>query len=312
MYSNRDLDAHGRPVCKECLGVTLRDEESGEDVCTKCGAVLRFSDSCLQVPASRVAIERSISYSSLPPVIHNDTEVPTIMGSRDVDAKGRHLGKNYELRQLRRLNAMVTWDPKRKRMARISGELRRASETLGLSNTVMSRAYEIYRTFDSGARVSSVSAAAVAAICVACTEMEIPRPPDDVVALKTNVDERKLRYHYKVLLKKTQPSGVPNPAIYVSSIAARARLNGQTERKALEILAKTKGSSELVGKRPVSIAAAALHLASLVTHDPTTQMQLAFAACISPITIRKRSAEISKILRDGIPESGRDEALALL
>ena len=169
-----------------------------------------------------------------------------------------------------------------------------------MSSAVSVRAYEIYaKSFDSkAAKVKSVSAAAAAAVCVACLELEIPRPPDDVVALKVNVDERKLRYHYKILVKSTSISSVPNPAIYVSSIAARASLDGVTERKALDILARTKGSEALVGKRPVSIAAAALYLASLETRDPTTQMRLAFSAGVSPITIRKRSGEIAKALEE--------------
>src|ERR1700758_2277611 len=108
-FSDQISDAHGRPVCRECLGETFRDDESGEDVCIKCGAVSRSSDSVLQVPASRAAIERSLSQMPNAPIMRNDLEAPTFVGSRDVDAKGRQLGKNYELRQLRRLNAIVSW-----------------------------------------------------------------------------------------------------------------------------------------------------------------------------------------------------------
>ena len=301
MYSEQVADAHGRPVCRECLGQTLRDDESGEDVCMSCGTVVTSRESLLQVPASRAAIERELSRSTMTPILRNDLEIPTVLGSRDVDAKGRHLGRNSDFRQLRRLNTIVSWDPKRKKQARVAGEIRRVTDALGLGSAVFLRALEAYRSFDSVSRVSSVSAAAAASVCAACFELEIPRPPDDVVALRANVSEKKLRYHYKILVKATNPTGAPDPSIYVSSIAARASLSGLTERKALEILAKTKGSEELVGKRPVSIAAAALYIAALETHTEATQMQLAFAARVSPITVRKRSAELSKILQKAIP-----------
>ena len=298
MYTDQIADSHGRPVCPECLGETLRDQECGEDVCTSCGAVLRSSDANLQVPASRIAIARELNRSSMASVMRSDLEMPTLVGPKNFDAKGRQIGQNYELRQLRKLGAMVAWDPKRRRSARVATEIGRVAGALGLGNSVSVRANEIYaKSFDAkAAKVKSVAAAAAAAVCVACLELEIPRPSDDVVALKANVDEHKLRYHYKILAKNSVASSVPNPAIYLSSIAARASLDGVTERKALEILARTKGSGALVGKRPVSIAAAALYLASLETQDATTQMRLAFSARISPITIRKRSAEIAEIL----------------
>lgn len=304
MYSDQVFDRHGRPACRECLGDTLNDQESGEDVCISCGAVVRSSvtsDSYLQLPASRIAMARELNRSPMASVMHSDLEMPTVVGQRNIDAKGRQIGENYELRQLRRLGAIVSWDPKRRRMARVSTEIRQVTIALGLSNAVSVRAYEIYaKSFDSkAAKVKSVLAAAAAAVCVACLELEIPRPADAAVALKVNVDERKLKYHYKILAKSSSISNVPNPAIYISSIAAKARLDGATERKALDLLARTKGSEALVGKRPVSIAAAALYLASMDSRDPTTQMRLAFSAGVSPITIRKRSGEIAAALEQG-------------
>jgi transcription initiation factor TFIIB len=237
-------------------------------------------------------------------VVRDDLDLPTVVGHGNVDAHGRPLGQNHELRQLRRLSAVVSWDPKRRKIARVSTEIRRVAEALGLGSTVSIRAYEIYmKSFDSKvAKASSISAAAAAAVCVACLEMEIPRPSDEAVALKANVDERKVRQHYKILLKNTTLASIPNPAIYVHAIAARAALGGLTERKALEIISKTKGSEAFVGKRPISIAAAALYLASVETHDPITQMRIAFAAGVSPITVRKRSAEIATVLGRGFEE----------
>jgi transcription initiation factor TFIIB len=70
---------------------------------------------------------------------------------------------------------------------------------------------------------------------------------------------------------------------------------------AIEILNKVKGDSRLVGKRPMSLAAAALYLASLKSGNKTTQLRLAYAAGVTPITIRKRSLEISDMLAPASP-----------
>jgi transcription initiation factor TFIIB len=303
MFGEQLTDSRGRPICRECLGEMLRDDESGEDVCVSCGAVSSAPPSVLQLPASRVAMERALgSFSS--PLLRTDLEIPTVVGTRDIDARGRPLSNNYDLRQLRKLSERVSWDSKRRRQAKVSTEIRRTTEALGLGTVVMERAYDIYtKCFNpKAARATSVSAAAAAAVCVACLELEIPRPPDDTVALKLNVDPRRLRHHYKILAKSSDSHNIPDPATYVSAIATRASLAGLTERKALDIIARTRGSENLIGKRPVSIAAAALYLASLETADQTTQMRLAFAARVSPITVRKISGEIAKTLAIKLPQ----------
>jgi transcription initiation factor TFIIB len=304
MLKNEGFEPSTKPVCNECNGQILWDQESGEHVCTGCGAVTRSAEFDFLIPPSRRAMESALSQNPMAAVVRDDLDLPTVVGHGNVDAHGRPLGQNHEMKQLRKLSAVVSWDPRRRKMARVSTEIRRVAESLGLGNTVSVRAYEIYmKSFDSKvAKATSVTAAAAAAVCVACLELEIPRPSDETVALKANVDERKIRQHYKVLVKNTSAASIPNPAIYVPAIAARASLGGLTERKALELLTKIKGSDVFVGKRPVSIAAAALYLASVENHDPITQMRIAFAAGVSPITVRKRSSEIAQVLGMGFEE----------
>jgi transcription initiation factor TFIIB len=89
----------------------------------------------------------------------------------------------------------------------------------------------------------------------------------------------------------------PDPASHVSRIANRARLGGVTERRAIQILEKVKDDSLLAGKRPASIAAAALFLAANETTASTTQIRIAFAAGITTITLRRRTAEVSGLLQ---------------
>jgi transcription initiation factor TFIIB len=88
----------------------------------------------------------------------------------------------------------------------------------------------------------------------------------------------------------------PDPASELSRIASRAGLGGITERRAVQILDKVKNDSLVAGKRPVSIAAAALYLAAGQTSQYTTQIRVAFAAGITTITLRKRATEISELL----------------
>jgi transcription initiation factor TFIIB len=84
----------------------------------------------------------------------------------------------------------------------------------------------------------------------------------------------------------------------LSRIAGRAALSGRTERRALEILAQVKDHAILAGKRPNSLAAGALYLASIQMREQTNQSRLAYAAGVTPMTIRERSSDISSLLGD--------------
>ena len=286
-----------RGFCEHCLGELLWDQESGERVCTRCGAVSQYEhDLFAQATAARgVGDAGNRSASS---VIAEDIGVSTTIGFRDVDASGRQLSQSRDLKQLRKLNTMVAWDSKKRRLGKVSVEVQRVVQALGLHPVLGERANKIYlKEFNAkSVRARSLAAVSAACVCMACREMDIARPTNEVVAKKTDIDEKKFRYYYRMLLSTEGTRTIPSPANYVSSVATKANLAGTTERLAIEILNKVKGDPHLVGKRPISLAAAALYLASLKNGDRTTQLRLAYAAGVTPITIRKRSLEISDIL----------------
>ncbi len=269
-------------------------------MCTKCGAVSEGEHEVFDhsVVARRSGEPFNRSTSS---VLADDIGVSTVIGYRDVDASGKQLSQNRDLRQLRRLNTMVAWDSGKRRLGKVSMEIQRVVQGLGLNAVLAERAFKIYlKEFHAkSVRARSLAAVSAACVCMACRELDIARPPNDVVAKRTGVDEKKFRYYYRMLLSGEGTRTIPSPANYVSSVAAKANLQGTTERLAIEILNRVKGNPTLVGKRPMSLAAAALYLASLKSGDRTTQLRLAYAAGVTPITIRKRSLEISDMLSAG-------------
>lgn len=289
-----------RGVCPHCLGELLWDQENSERVCTSCGAVSQSeADLFEQIAAVRGPAEgvRRSAASSMA----EDIGVSTTIGFKDVDAAGRQLGQSRDLKQLRKLNTMVSWDSKKRRLGKVSMEVQRVVQSLGLNQALGERAFKIYlKEFDAkSVRTRSLAAVATACVCMACRQMDVARPPNEIVAKKADVDEKKFRHYYRMLLSTEEARSVPSPANYVSAVAAKASLQGTTERMAIEILNRVKGDARLVGKRPISLAAAALYLASVKSGDRTTQLRLAYAAGVTPITIRKRSLEISDMLSAG-------------
>ena len=287
-------------LCQHCLGVLFWDQERSERVCTRCGAVSQDEADVFERATIAQSPPESIGRSAASHMAE-DVGVSTVIGFRDVDASGRRLGQTRDLRQLRRLDTMVSWDSKKRRLGKVSMEVQRVVQALGLNQALGERAFKIYlKEFNAKSiKARSLAAVAAACVCTACRQMDVARPPIDLVAKRTEVDERKFRHYYRFLLSCEGASPIPDPTNYVSAIAAKASLQGTTDRMAIEILNKVKGDPRLVGKRPISLAAAALYLASVKNGDRTTQLRLAYAAGVTPITIRKRSLEISNMLSGG-------------
>jgi transcription initiation factor TFIIB len=290
-----------RNFCAECLGDLFWDPDNGEQVCGKCGTVSPSApDLTAYVPQPRSRLESAAPVDPMKSIVERELNLSTLIDGNDVDARGKQLASNHELKQLRRLNTIVSWDSSNRRLARGLQEIERLSDLLGVNDAVAHKAYEIYqKSFsDDTFRARSLTAVAAASVFIACRDLEVARPSEEALRLRTNVNEKKFRHYYRNLLSNRQTVSIPNPVTYVSRIASRARLSGKTERRALEILDSVKGNAVLAGKRPISIAAAALYLASLDTEGGATQLRIAAAAEVTPITIRKRSLEISTVLKE--------------
>ena len=303
-----------RNFCGECLGDLFWDSENGEKVCSKCGTVSPSAlDITVYVPQPRSQLESSARVDPMRTIVERELNLSTLIDGNDVDARGKQLATNHELKQLRKLNMIVSWDSSNRRLARGLQEIERLSDLLGLNDAVAHRAYEVFqKTFSDGSfRARSLTAVAAASVFIACRDLEIPRPSEEALRLRTNVNEKKFRHYYRNLLSTSQTVNIPNPVTYISRIASKARLSGKTERRAFEMLEAVKGSAVLAGKRPISIAAAALYLASLETEGGATQLRIAAAAEVTPITIRKRSLEISTVLK-GSPKARAGEVKDLL
>ena len=86
----------------------------------------------------------------------------------------------------------------------------------------------------------------------------------------------------------------------------------RARRQAVQILniARIKGAT--VGKNPMSLAAAALYIATIQTGERRTQQEIATAAKITPVTIRNRFKELVKIIDAESPKNGNDPLRTLL
>ncbi|MFI5416947.1 MAG: transcription initiation factor IIB family protein [Nitrososphaerales archaeon] len=289
--------------CQVCQGTLVFDVHADESICSKCGIVFPACDEFLHYnTCTKVKdVEQQPVVESLANTMMYEISLPTFIGKKNIDSSGRQI-RNYHIDKMRKLDRFTfANDNKMRNLNKAVREIQRITEILGMKSLVAERATYIYRkAFGQGLiRGRSISGIAAAAIYVACKEREIPFSADDIEKMIDGLSKKNILRYYKMLLKCMKISlGLPSPLAHISKIAGRTGLSVKTERKALEILAKIGTNSLLCGKKPVSIAAAALYIASLQTCEHTTQLRIAMATDLTTITIRNRCSDIKKILKD--------------
>jgi transcription initiation factor TFIIB len=300
MLARNDVDSNSSSiVCHVCTGQLVLDADTGEEICSSCGIVARDNVEML-MPERRAftAEEMEKRYRTGEPasLMMYDMGLSSFIDNKNIDANGKQISHYSDIDRLRRLNKItVSNNSKTKNLNKAMREIRRITEILGIGTPVAERAAYIYRkALEKGLiKGRSITGIVAATIYIACKDTGTPRSINEIQQVIGNADRKNIGYYYKFLLREMKIYvPLPLPAHNMSRIADRAKLSEKTLRKALEILSQIGDNALLSGKNPVSLAAAALYMASLETGEYTTQLRIAIAADVSTVTVRKRCLEI--------------------
>lgn len=288
--------------CNRCNGRIIFDNESYEKICSSCGTVINYEhvkESESMNHTSQESIPEAVAESSQ---LGYEINLHSMIDNKNVDFNGKQINNHFEVERLRRLNRFTISNiTKTRNLTKAVKEIQRIVEILGLSNLVTERAGYIYHKAFNGhlIRGRSITGIAAATVCIACKEIGLPHSMDQIMQVIPNANKRNIAYYYRFLIRQMKINmGLQKPESCLSRIAEKAGLSGKTERKALEILASAEGNAVLSGKKPSSLAAAALYLAAMKTGEQISQLRIAIAAELTTITIRKRASELDSVISE--------------
>ncbi|BBE42468.1 TFIIB-type zinc ribbon-containing protein [Conexivisphaera calida] len=292
--------------CPQCGARALvMDIETGEIVCTKCGAVVR----------ERVEAEdggekewredeghvdhRGPPQTALYPIRHETVIGPgrgDFARLREVDSQG---DRDYRAH----IAAAST-------VSTIAG-------ALSLPPPAQEEAMRTFmRAHEAGAmRGRSMQGIAAAAVLYTCRRLGIPRRIADV-ARAAGLGKHELWMHYKVLtLALGDGAGAhPQAEDFVARVASAVVSEieaGKVARRALELLREVRAldGEMMSGKDPMGLAAAAVYLAALMEGLNITQLAIAQASGVTEVTVRNSMHRIRAVLagHDGARNPGAPE-----
>ncbi|MDG6999032.1 MAG: hypothetical protein JRN15_07955 [Nitrososphaerota archaeon] len=284
--------------CAFCRGKVVSDADTGERICTSCGVVLGQEHVKPDVRSIAGTVLGGFDFSARDPI----SSVRTQIDSRNVDSNGNQIVAREELEAMRRLDKLaIGSDLDRRNVVKALTEIRRTSDQLSLGRTVELEARSIYlKAFHLGLiRGRSIYGIVTAAVYLACRKHDIPRSIEEVAEFSQNEDKHEIAAYCRLLIRKLDLDLTqPKVESYISQIASNSRLSQATQREAIVIIKSIENNPSLMGKRPISLAAAALYLASKITGEHKSQLRVAGGADLSPATVRKSALEIERYLKE--------------
>ena len=319
MSEHQGLDEE---LCSVCGSLPITDNFTGELVCSSCGVVIkeRVETMSPEWRSFSPADDRSRGGFPSSLLIH-DTGLSTFIGTANGPAQTSEQSGDQEdsskdsnssvyihkascpipVNRLRKLNAMsVSSAPVSRNLKKATWEMNRVCSALGLSWQVAERSAYFYRKSLQKNLIKgrSIAGFVAASIYLACKERMIPRTIEEV-SRAADVDRPFATHCYKILVGEMHiEPPITDPFRSIAKISTRAGVEERVSRRARQILSSVASHTSIMGKNPLVLAAAALYLATDEHKLNVTKTTIADAAEVSTISLRKRLADITRVLAD--------------
>ena len=279
----------------------ITDAETGETFCSACGLVLpeipQVAPQLIQPDGGQPNHRITGSYSSLR---RSDMGLCTIIGKVDRDASGKSIGQPMmsTIYRMRKLDRTIIGNPEANSNFGIAfPKLDKYKDILAVSDVVAEMAAHIYRkAWKSGVvKGKRQTPYVAAALYIACKRTSTLRTMKEV-AQAANISLKKFqKSHNRLVMEMDMKVPQTDTIRCVTRVASSANITERTKRCAIGVLSETIGHDDLVGRRPISLAATALYLSCIRNGEDKTLQDIAKAANCSIPTIVK-IAEILDVL----------------
>jgi len=296
-----NLDSLSVERCSECgSSLLLRDPESAEVVCAKCGFVVttkqanRGPEWRAFTPEER---KEKVRVGAPQTFMIHDKGLSTKIDWRDIS--GFAPEKKAQLHRLRRWQQRIRISSSsEKSLAVALSDIHKISDALNLPKNISETAAVIYRKAVKKRliRGRSILGMATAAMYLACRQSELVRTINEL-SKASGINRKEIASNYRFLVRKLRIFVPPvKPNQYITRLSNQLGLSGKTEGIAHKILRGAKEQKLTSGRGAKSIAAAAGYIASIVTGERRTQREFAETADLTEVTIRNRYQEMMKRL----------------
>merc|ERR1719187_1873060 len=163
------------------------------------------------------------------------------------------------------------------------------ADRINLTKTITDRAHKLFKTVHDGKNLKGRSndAIAAASLYIACRQEGVPRTFKEIVAVST-VSKKEIGRCFKLILKAHDTSvDLITTGDFMARFCGTLDLAREVQKAATHIAKKSVDLDIVPGRSPISVAAAAIYMASQASDDKKTQREIADIAGVADVTIRQ-------------------------
>jgi len=163
------------------------------------------------------------------------------------------------------------------------------ADRINLPRTIIDRANALFKMVSDGKYLKGRSNDAIAASClyIACRQEGVPRTFKEIVAVST-VSKKEIGRCFKLILKAHDTSvELITTGDFMSRFCGTLSMQKNVQKAATRIAKKAVDMDIVPGRSPISVAAAAIYMASQASDDKRTQREIAEIAGVADVTIRQ-------------------------
>jgi len=276
----------------------LEDYRAGDQICSYCGLVVgdrvidvgsewrTFSSESGKEDKSRVGATENHLLGS---------DLSTMIGPNPAGGKGG-MGSMYNSRP----QSTTTSDRALKDAFNLMSTM---ADRINLPRTITDKANLLFKTVYEGRMLKGRANAAIAAAClyIACRQEGVPRTFKEIVAV-CSVNKKEIGRCFKLIVKchKTNVELITT-GDFMSRFCGTLSLSRQIQKAATVIAQRAVEMDIVPGRSPISVAAAAMYLASQASKDKRGQKEIADIAGVADVTIRQSYKLLLTKARDLFP-----------
>ena len=287
--------------CSECGSTSmLYDDMRGEIICEDCGLVANsviFSREP-EWRAYNAEEEKSKIRVGLPVSALNNREMRTVIGGNTKDSYGKTLDNTTQAKfaRLSQMDERIQ-DRTTRNLKSALVELKRIKSHLNIADDIAETAVLFYKK---ALKQDLIKGRSVIGMMSAATYLACRKKGTSITLKDTaevaNISSKELGRCIRIYLQSVNMNKEtsPDPTILINRLGENLGLTMYTQKIAIDILTEAKEKKLTIGKIPMSLAAAAIYIASIQTGERRTQQQIAEPAKTTPVTIRNRFKELAK------------------
>ncbi|CAG7732265.1 unnamed protein product [Allacma fusca] len=274
--------------CKEHPDAPLiEDYRAGDQICGECGLVVgdrvidvgsewrTFSNEKANADPSRVGGPEN-------PLL-NGSDLSTIIGG---GGRGEAAFDEFGQAKYQNRRSISSSD---RALINAFKEISQMADRINLTKTIVDRANNLFKMVHDGKNLKGRSNDAIASAClyIACRQEGVPRTFKEICAV-SKISKKEIGRCFKLILKALDTSvDLITTGDFMSRFCSNLGLPNSVQRAATAI-ARTAGELDIVpGRSPISVAAAAIYMASQASEVKRSQKEIGDVAGVADVTIRQ-------------------------